>query len=99
MTPDVIRQSIYGKMNETTDFNENLVVPRPPGLCAGCPHRGFFYELGKKKNVMITGDIGCYTLGFAEPYNAMDAVICMGASLSAGHGAQKVFNMKNDNKK
>lgn len=98
MTPDVIRQSIYGKMNETTDFNENLVVPRPPGLCAGCPHRGFFYELGKKKNVMITGDIGCYTLGFAEPYNAMDAVICMGASLSAGHGAQKVFNMKNDNK-
>ncbi|MGL5346520.1 MAG: indolepyruvate ferredoxin oxidoreductase subunit alpha [Peptostreptococcaceae bacterium] len=98
MTPDVIRESIFGKMNDTIEFNEELVVPRPPGLCAGCPHRGFFYELGKKKNVMITGDIGCYTLGFTEPYNAMDAVICMGASLSAGHGAQQVFNMKENNK-
>ena len=98
MTPDVIRESIYGKMNDTIEFNQELVVPRPPGLCAGCPHRGLFYELGKKKNIIITGDIGCYTLGFTEPYDAMDAVICMGASLSAGHGAQKVFNMKEDNK-
>lgn len=98
MTPDVIRQSIFGKMNDTIDFNEDLVVPRPPGLCAGCPHRGFFYELGKRKNVLISGDIGCYTLGFAPPYNAMDTVVCMGASLSTGHGAQKVFNMKEDNK-
>lgn len=97
MTPDVIRKSIYGKTNPTIDFNEDLVVPRPPGLCAGCPHRGFFYELGKRKNVMVTGDIGCYTLGFAPPYNAMDTVICMGASLSTGHGAQRVFNMKPDN--
>jgi indolepyruvate ferredoxin oxidoreductase alpha subunit len=46
---------------------------------------------------MVTGDIGCYTLGFAPPYNAMDTVVCMGASLSTGHGAQKVFNMKEDN--
>lgn len=44
----------------------------------------------KKKNVMITGDIGCYTLGFAPPYNAMDTTICMGASLSSGHGAQSI---------
>ena len=43
---------------------------------------------------MVSGDIGCYTLGFAPPYNAMDTVVCMGASLSSGHGAQKVFNMK-----
>lgn len=98
MTPDVIRQSIFGKTNDTIEFNEDLVVPRPPGLCAGCPHRGFFYELGKRKNVLISGDIGCYTLGFAPPYNAMDTVVCMGASLSTGHGAQKVFNMKKDNK-
>lgn len=97
MTPDVIRKSIYGKTNPTIEFNEDLVVPRPPGLCAGCPHRGFFYELGKRKNVMVTGDIGCYTLGFAPPYNAMDTVICMGASLSTGHGAQKIFNMKENN--
>ncbi|MGL6104834.1 indolepyruvate ferredoxin oxidoreductase subunit alpha [Romboutsia sp.] len=98
MTPDVLRESIFGKTNDVIEFNEELVVPRPPGLCAGCPHRGFFYELGKRKNTMITGDIGCYTLGFAAPFNAMDTVVCMGASLSSGHGAQKVFNMKEDNK-
>lgn len=98
MTPDIIRKSIFGKSNDTIEFNEDLVVPRPPGLCAGCPHRGFFFELGKRKNVLISGDIGCYTLGFAPPYNAMDTVVCMGASLSTGHGAQKVFNMKEDNK-
>ncbi len=97
MTPDVIREAIFGKTNDTIEYNKDLVVPRPPGLCAGCPHRGFFYELGKRKNVMVTGDIGCYTLGFAPPYNAMDTVVCMGASLSTGHGAQKVFNMKEDN--
>ena len=98
ITPDVIRKSVFGKTNDTIDYNKDLVVNRPPGLCAGCPHRGFFYELGKRKNVMVTGDIGCYTLGFAPPYNAMDTTICMGASLSSGHGAQKVFNMKENNK-
>lgn len=98
LTPDVIRKSVFGKTNDTIDYNKDLVVNRPPGLCAGCPHRGFFYELGKRKNVMVTGDIGCYTLGFAPPYNAMDTTICMGASLSSAHGAQKVFNMKENNK-
>ncbi|GLC29480.1 indolepyruvate ferredoxin oxidoreductase subunit alpha [Clostridium omnivorum] len=98
MTPDVIRKAVFGETNPTIGFDESKVVSRPPTLCAGCPHRGFFYELGKRKNVMVSGDIGCYTLGFAEPYNAMDFNICMGASISAGHGAQQVFNMKEDNK-
>lgn len=98
MTPDIIRKALFGKTNDTIEYNKELVVNRPPGLCAGCPHRGFFYELGKRKNVMVTGDIGCYTLGFAPPYNAMDTTICMGASLSTGHGAQRVFNMKENNK-
>lgn len=98
MTPDVIRQSVFGKMLDAVDATTEKVVPRPPTLCAGCPHRGFFYEVGKLKNVMISGDIGCYTLGFAEPYNAMDINLCMGASISLGHGAQRVFDMKEDNK-
>jgi indolepyruvate ferredoxin oxidoreductase alpha subunit len=98
MTPDVIRKALYGKVNETVSFDESKVVPRPPTLCAGCPHRGFFYELGKRKNVMVAGDIGCYTLAFDQPYNAMDTAVCMGGSMSLGHGAQKVFNMKKDNK-
>ncbi len=97
MTPDVIRQSVYGRYQETIDYDKSKVVPRPPTLCAGCPHRGFFYEIGKRKNAVISGDIGCYSLGFAEPYNAMDWSVCMGASISMGHGAQQVLNMKKDN--
>ncbi|MEG0855200.1 MAG: indolepyruvate ferredoxin oxidoreductase subunit alpha [Terrisporobacter sp.] len=99
MTPDVIRKAITGKTFDHLETNEELLVPRPPTFCAGCPHRGLFYELGKRKDVVITGDIGCYTLGFAAPYNAMDCVVCMGASLGSGHGAQQVFNMVEDNKK
>jgi indolepyruvate ferredoxin oxidoreductase, alpha subunit len=99
MTPDVIRKAVFGETNSTIDYDRSKVVARPPVLCSGCPHRGFFYELGKKKNVMVAGDIGCYTLGFSEPYNAMDFNMCMGASLSAGHGAQQVFNMKEGTKK
>ena len=97
MTPDVIRKSVYGKSMATIEYDESKVVSRPPTLCAGCPHRGFFYEIGKRKNTVISGDIGCYTLGFAEPYNAMDWSVCMGASISMGHGAQQVFNMKKYN--
>ncbi|MDK2865754.1 MAG: indolepyruvate ferredoxin oxidoreductase, alpha subunit [Clostridiales bacterium] len=91
MTPDVIRKSLGQPALEAIDFKD-LTVPRPPAFCAGCPHRGFFYELGKLKNVVISGDIGCYALGFDEPYNATDFSICMGASISMGHGAQTIFN-------
>ena len=99
MTADVIRKSVYGKELDTVDYNKDMVVPRPPTLCAGCPHRGFFYRLGKKKNIMISGDIGCYTLGFAKPYNAIDSTVCMGASISMGHGAQKVFDKLENGKR
>ena len=40
-------------------------VSRPPSLCPGCPHRGFFYTMSKNKNFVVGGDIGCYTLGCA----------------------------------
>lgn len=98
MLPEVIRQSVFGETLPTLNYDEKDVVPRPPVLCAGCPHRGFFHQLGKRKNVMVSGDIGCYSLAFAEPYNAMDQNICMGASISVGHGAQKIFDTVNDNK-
>lgn len=92
MTPDVIRKSVYGKTLDTINIETEKAVSRPPTLCAGCPHRGFFYALGKRKNTMISGDIGCYGLAFAKPFSAMDLSVCMGASLSIGHGAQKIFN-------
>ncbi len=93
MTPDVIRKSVFGKEFDVISYNRELVVPRPPVLCAGCPHRGLFYELAKKKNTIISGDIGCYTLAFSDPYNAMDITICMGAAFSAGHGVQKAMDI------
>jgi indolepyruvate ferredoxin oxidoreductase alpha subunit len=58
---------------------------RPPVMCAGCPHRGPFYVLSKLK-LHVTGDIGCYTLGALAPLNAVDTVLCMGASVGMAQG-------------
>ncbi len=66
----------------------DTIPPRPPVMCAGCPHRGLFYALSKNK-CMVYGDIGCYTLGAFAPLNAMDLNVCMGASLSGMHGFNK----------
>jgi indolepyruvate ferredoxin oxidoreductase alpha subunit len=99
LTPDVLRKALYGETLPHLDPSPENVVPRPPTLCAGCPHRGFFYELGKRKNTVVAGDIGCYTLAFAEPYNAMDYNVCMGSSISSGHGFQQVLDMVPDNRR
>ena len=64
------------------------IPPRPPVMCAGCPHRGLYYTLAKNK-VTALGDIGCYTLGAVAPLAALDTTICMGASISGMHGFTK----------
>jgi indolepyruvate ferredoxin oxidoreductase alpha subunit len=69
------------------------LFPRPPVLCPGCPHRGAFMAL-KKLGVVVTGDIGCYTLGVTEPLNALDSCICMGASIGNAIGMEKVQGSK-----
>ncbi|HPF87854.1 MAG TPA: indolepyruvate ferredoxin oxidoreductase subunit alpha [Candidatus Limiplasma sp.] len=61
---------------------------RPPTLCPGCPHRGIFYELNKLK-LHVMGDIGCYTLAALPPLSAMDACLCMGASIGMASGAER----------
>ena len=97
MTPDVIRRAALSENYKGVELNEELFVGRPPTFCTGCPHRGFFYELGKKrKKIIVAGDIGCYSLAVGEPYNMMDTLICMGASFSTGHGMQKIMEMKDD---
>jgi indolepyruvate ferredoxin oxidoreductase, alpha subunit len=63
---------------------------RPPNMCPGCPHRGVFYLLNRL-NAYVTGDIGCYTLGFMPPLNAMDTCVCMGASISNASGIVRVL--------
>lgn len=68
-------------------FSDRL-PPRPPVLCPGCPHRGIFYALGKE-DVVVTGDIGCYSLGAFSPLDRMDSILCMGAGISMAHGLEK----------
>ena len=76
---------------------EEAIPPRPPVMCAGCPHRGLFYVL-KKNKLTVLGDIGCYTLGAVAPLGAVDSVICMGASVSGIHGFCKSQNGAADHK-
>lgn len=99
MTPDVIRAAVFGKSLPTIDFDRNKLIRRAPAFCAGCPHRGLFYRLGKRKDIMISGDIGCYTLAAGKPFSAMDSTVCMGASISIGHGAQEAFDMGDSGKR
>lgn len=82
-----VRQVVLGENDEWQTLDAEIPV-RPPVLCAGCPHRGVFYIL-KKLGVMVSGDIGCYTLGAAAPLSAIDTTVCMGASISGLHGFNK----------
>ena len=76
-------------MDKTVAHKIDSEIPvRPPVMCAGCPHRGMFYALSKNK-ITVIGDIGCYTLGAQQPLNAVDSVLCMGASVSGVHGFNK----------
>ena len=77
--------------------SEDAIPVRPPVMCAGCPHRGLFYTLAKKK-ITVLGDIGCYTLGSAAPLNAIDSVLCMGASVSGTHGFNKALGKESEGK-
>ena len=87
LSQSIIAEKILGKKIEYKEFSEPVPV-RPPVMCAGCPHRGLFSVLSKKK-LMVSGDIGCYTLGASAPLSAMDTTICMGASVSGLHGFNK----------
>ncbi len=86
-------------MGEVKEFiaSEDIIPVRPPVMCAGCPHRGLFYTLAKKK-ITVLGDIGCYTLGSAAPLNAIDSVLCMGASVSGTHGFNKAMGKEAEGK-
>ncbi len=68
-------------------FAEGLPA-RPPVLCPGCPHRGIFYALGRH-DVVVSGDIGCYSLGAFKPLDRMDIILCMGGGVSMAHGFDK----------
>ncbi len=96
-TPSMIKKAVLGIDGaEFTTVDEQIPV-RPPVMCAGCPHRGTFYVLSKL-GLVVSGDIGCYTLGAVQPLASIDTTVCMGASVSGAHGMAKArgkeFNKK-----
>lgn len=90
-----IVRAAFSAQEEKGNYSVEVTPPpRPPVLCPGCTHRCVFYALTKYKDIAVTGDIGCYTLGMMPPLGVMDSVICMGASISAGIGFQKALEFK-----
>ncbi|MBO6016731.1 MAG: indolepyruvate ferredoxin oxidoreductase subunit alpha [Oscillospiraceae bacterium] len=98
LNPQRLKEMLFGEKPETKDLPVKA-GSRPPTLCPGCPHRGFFYTLGKQKNCVIAGDIGCYTLGANAPLNATDTCVCMGGGFTIAHGMSKAFAMTGQEKK
>ena len=93
----MIKKAVLGEEAPFSIEIKEEVPARPPVMCAGCPHRGTFYVL-KKLGLVVSGDIGCYTLGAVAPLASVDTTICMGASVSAAMGMAKArgkeFNKK-----
>ena len=92
LNPQLLRERILGEKPETVDVGVSA-VSRPPALCPGCPHRGFFYTMAKHRDFVVTGDIGCYTLGGSAPLNALDSCVCMGGGFTIAMGMAKAFEL------
>lgn len=90
LNPELLRERIFGEKPEPVDVGVSA-VSRPPALCPGCPHRGFFYTMSRHKDFVVAGDIGCYTLGGSAPLNSLDSVVCMGGGFTVAMGMAKAF--------
>jgi indolepyruvate ferredoxin oxidoreductase alpha subunit len=89
----IVRTVVLGKESEETDDNSSLndLPGRPPMLCPGCPHRNIFESIKVAiPDIIVTGDIGCYTLAALPPIGMLDTCVCMGASVGMAHGILKV---------
>ncbi|MEO0115747.1 MAG: indolepyruvate ferredoxin oxidoreductase subunit alpha [candidate division WOR-3 bacterium] len=97
LNPRIVQNSLYPE--KKIELKPETDVPaRPPLLCPGCPHTGLFYAL-QRQNIIIGGDIGCYTLGALAPHNTMDTCICMGASITFVHGVEKALGKEDKRRK
>lgn len=98
LTPDSVAAAVAGlipemhhKLIRQSGAPADIVVPRPPALCQGCGHRDVYAALNEAlesfESPKVFGDIGCYTLGWLAPYNAIDTCVDMGASITMAKGA------------
>jgi indolepyruvate ferredoxin oxidoreductase, alpha subunit len=91
LSPEIVEASLTGKAKPPTLRVALQDLPkRPPGMCPGCSHRALFYTL-KKLGCFVFGDIGCYSLGFSPPLQAVHSTICMGAGVGMAYGAGKAL--------
>ena len=90
LTPDAVRAAL-GLPALPRQAASQVMVPRPPALCVGCGHRDFFTALNQVvkdySGAKVFGDIGCYTLGWMPPFQALDTCVEMGASVTMAQGA------------
>lgn len=97
LAPNVLKPAIARLLGEALPENAVAgpltaalpVFPRPPTMCVACPHLGVYYTLSQVRNLNISGDIGCYTLGAGHPWNALDTCVSMGASMGIALGMDK----------
>lgn len=103
LAPEVLRRGIARLRGDVVADAPALpaqqVFPRPPTMCVACPHLGIYYTLSQLRNIIISGDIGCYTLGAGHPWNALDTCISMGASMGMALGMDKGRGEADKNKK
>jgi len=94
LTPEILRVALAAMLGEPAPspppYPAGNTFPRPPTLCAACPHSGIYYVLARlRKKVLISGDIGCYALGAGAPWHALDTVVAMGSSMGIALGLDK----------
>ncbi|UCE59674.1 MAG: indolepyruvate ferredoxin oxidoreductase subunit alpha [Phycisphaerales bacterium] len=98
-SPDLVEDAVRQYLGMTSRSSLSVDVPelpelppRPPVLCPGCPHRAAYYLVRKVfgKNTTYCNDIGCYTLGYGEPLNVCDVLLCMGASITQASGIARM---------
>lgn len=98
LNPDLVAAAIRSVHSDAEGLvalvaaeSSDTVAPRPPMLCPGCGHRDVYSALNDAlaayENPKVFGDIGCYTLGFLKPFNAIDSCVDMGASITMAKGA------------
>ena len=83
LTPRRVEHLLNGKTEQITDYYPK--PGKPPAMCPGCSYIGIFAVL-KKMNLLVEGDIGCYTLGALPPMNALHSFLCMGAGMGMANG-------------
>lgn len=96
MVEDALRDYLGLDRRETVTIEVEHLPDRPPVLCPGCPHRNSFYLARKAfgKRTVYCGDIGCYTLGYGEPLDVCDVLLCMGSSISQASGISRMIGKR-----